>query len=278
MAGQGAPREARVGSGTMARMNNDHPPRKRKGIYLLPNLFTTGTLFGGFLAIVSAMNGHFGVAAMAILGAMIADALDGRIARLTDTQSDFGKEYDSLCDMVAFGVAASITIYAFSLHHLADYRWLGGKLGWVAAFTFTACAALRLARFNVLAAIAGSNKDFFGLPSPAAAAVVTFFVWSAHASEIDGEILLVPATVLTVSIALLMVSNLRYPSFKQIKLAERVPFVTLLAAVGILALVLINPPVVLFLSFFGYAASAPVMAVWHWYRRRSAAPPLEPDP
>lgn len=263
----------------MRGMSTDDPRRKRKGIYLLPNLFTTGTLFGGFLAVVSAMNGRFGVASMAILGAMIADALDGRIARLTNTQSDFGKEYDSLCDMVAFGVAASIIIYAYSLHHLADYRWLGGKLGWVAAFTFTACAALRLARFNVLAAIAGSNKDFFGLPSPAAAAVITFFVWAAHASEIEGETLLVPATLLTIAIALLMVSNFRYPSFKQIKLAERVPFITLLAAVGILALVSINPPVVLFLSFFGYAASAPVMAAWRWYRRRRTAgrAPLEPD-
>lgn len=259
-------------------MNASEPsPHKRKGIYLLPNLFTTGTLFGGFLAIVSAMNGHFAVASMAILGAMIADALDGRIARLTGTQSDFGKEYDSLCDMVAFGVGASVVMYAFSLHHLADYRWLGGKLGWVAAFTFTACAALRLARFNVLSAIAGSDKDFFGLPSPAAAAVLTFFVWAAQAVGLDGVDLIIPATLLTVSLALLMVSNLRYPSFKQIKLAERVPFITLLAAVGILALVSINPPVVLFISFFGYAVSAPLMAVWRRYRRRSSPPPLDPE-
>lgn len=244
------------------------PTHKRKGIYLLPNLFTTGTLFGGFFAIVSAMNGQFGAAALAILGAMVADALDGRIARLTNTQSDFGKEYDSLCDMVAFGVAASVVMYAFSLHHLSEYRWLGGKLGWVVAFTFTACAALRLARFNVLAAISGSNKDFFGLPSPAAAAVVTFFVWSATAMELDGETLLLPAAVLTTAIGLLMVSNFRYPSFKQVKLAERVPFARLLLAVGVFAVVAINPPVVLFVVFFAYALSAPTAAAWRWAKRR----------
>ncbi|MAY27060.1 MAG: CDP-diacylglycerol--serine O-phosphatidyltransferase [Polycyclovorans sp.] len=250
-------------------MNAQDPqPRQRKGIYLLPNLFTTGTLFGGFLAIVSAMNGNFGVAAMAILGATIADALDGRIARMTNTQTDFGKEYDSLCDMVAFGVATSVVMYAFSLHHLAEYRWLGGKLGWVVAFTFTACTALRLARFNVLAAIAGSNKDFFGLPSPAAAAVVTFFVWSAHSAHLQGHDLLVPATLLTTVVALLMVSNFRYPSFKQARLSERVPFATLLIAVGVIVVVAINPPVVLFVTSFGYAMSAPLAALWRWYKRR----------
>ena len=250
-------------------MNSSDPqPRQRKGIYLLPNLFTTGTLFGGFLAIVSAMNGNFGIASMAILGASIADALDGRIARMTNTQIDFGKEYDSLCDMVAFGVATSVVMYAFSLHHLADYRWLGGKLGWVVAFTFTACTALRLARFNVLAAIAGSNKDFFGLPSPAAAAVVTFFVWSAHSAGLQGDDLLVPATILTTVVALLMVSNFRYPSFKQAPLSERVPFATLLIAVGLIVVVAINPPVVLFVTSFIYAMSAPTAALWRWRKRR----------
>src|SRR3546814_17018617 len=109
---------------------------------------------------------------------MIADGLDGRVARLTNTQTDFGKEYDSLGDMVAFGVAPAVLVWAFSLHYLADYRWIGGKLGWVIAFAYAACAALRLARFNVLAAIASSDKDFYGVPSPAAAAVITFFVWS----------------------------------------------------------------------------------------------------
>src|SRR5579885_3140897 len=146
---------------------NQTPARtkpRRKGIYLLPNLLTTGTLFGGFYAIVMAMGGQFERACFGVLGAMIFDGLDGRIARLTNTATDFGKEYDSLCDMVAFGVAPAVVMYAFSLHYLADYPYLGGKLGWVIAFAYAACAALRLARFNVLAAIASSNKDFFGVP------------------------------------------------------------------------------------------------------------------
>jgi CDP-diacylglycerol--serine O-phosphatidyltransferase len=126
------------------------PRRRRRGIYLLPNLFTTGTLFGGFYAIIAAMRGHFSIAAIAIFAAMVADSLDGFIARKTHTASDFGKEYDSLCDMVAFGLAASLVMYSWSLHYLSEYRWLGGKLGWVAAFLYAACAALRLARFNVL--------------------------------------------------------------------------------------------------------------------------------
>lgn len=242
---------------------------RRKGIYLLPNLFTTGTLFGGFFAIVQAMKGNFDAAAAGILAAMIADGLDGRIARLTNTQSDFGKEYDSLCDMVAFGVAAGIVMYAFSLHYLSDYRWLGGKLGWVLAFLYTACAALRLARFNVLAAIAGSNKDFFGLPSPSAAATVAFFVWAAHTWGLEGETLIIPSAIITVACALLMVSNIRYNSFKQIKLSRRAPFIYMVLFIGLLTLVLINPPIVLFLVFFGYTLSGPVVALWRW-RQRSA--------
>lgn len=245
------------------------PQPRRKGIYLLPNLFTTGTLFGGFYAIVSSMNGDFSGAALGILFAMVCDGLDGRIARLTGTQSDFGMEYDSLCDMVAFGIASSIVIYAFSLQYLAEYRWLGGKLGWVAAFLYAACAALRLARFNVLAKISGSNKDFFGLPSPAASAVVVFFVWAAHAWGFKGRELVIPATILTVLIGLLMVSNFRYNAFKQIKLAERVPFFKLLLMVGVIVLISFNPPVVLFLVFFGYALSGPLGALWRRSRRAS---------
>jgi len=256
-------------------MNKTAPDRShRKGIYLLPNLFTTGTLFGGFYAIVHAMNGDFDAAALGILGAMIADGLDGRIARLTNTQSDFGKEYDSLCDMVAFGIAASILIYAFSLHYLSDYRWLGGKLGWVLAFLYAACAALRLARFNVLTAIAGSNKDFFGLPSPAAAAVVAFFVWAGHSWGWSGQELLIPSAIITVGAALLMVSSIRYNSFKSIKLSKRGPFVYMVLFIGLLTLVLSDPPRVLFIGFFVYAMSGPVMTVIHRIRRRTPVPPV----
>ncbi|QHS11373.1 CDP-diacylglycerol--serine O-phosphatidyltransferase [Sinimarinibacterium sp. NLF-5-8] len=239
----------------------------RKGIYLLPNLFTTGTLFGGFYAIVQAMGGHFEAAAAGILAAMIADGLDGRIARLTHTQSDFGKEYDSICDMVAFGVAPAILMYAFSLHHFEQYAWLGGKLGWAMAFLYCACAALRLARFNVLAAIAGSNKDFFGLPSPSAAASVAFFAWMAHSWEVDGATLLLPCSIVTMGCALLMVSNIRYNSFKQLHLSRRGPFIYMVALIGVFTLVLMNPPVVLFGAFFLYTLSGPATTLWRRMRR-----------
>lgn len=251
-------------------MNHPVPGQKRrKGIYLLPNLFTTATLFGGFYAIVAALNGRFSEAALAILLAMVADALDGRIARLTDTASDFGKEYDSLCDMVAFGVASGIVVYSYSLHHLSDYRWLGGTLGWVLAFSFVACAAMRLARFNVLTTIAGGKGDFFGLPSPSAAAVVVFFVWGAHDWGLSGESLLPVAALLTLGVALLMVSSVRYPSFKKVNLTGRVRFVSFAAVVGAIALIMVDPPRILFLLFLGYALSGPVMALW---RRRGITP------
>ncbi len=260
--------------------------RRRKGIYLLPNLFTTMTLFGGFYAIVMSMNGKFEAACVGVLVAMIADGLDGRIARLTNTASDFGKEYDSLCDMVAFGVAPAIVVYAFSLRYLADYPWLGGKLGWVIAFTYTACAALRLARFNVLAAIASSNKDFFGVPSPSAAAVVTFFVWSCVDDSrslfawISGRVpfagpevlwLAAPLTLLT---ALSMVSSIRYNSFKKLNLHGSVRFMTLAGVVGALALVAIDPPRVLFLAFLAYALSGPVSVLWRRVRNKQAYEPM----
>lgn len=243
------------------------PKRRHKGIYWLPNLLTTGTLFGGYFAIVMAMSGRFDIAPVGVLVAMIADSLDGRIARITNTQSDFGKEYDSLCDMVAFGVGASLVMFSYSLHYLSDYRWLGGKLGWVLAFSYTACAALRLARFNVLTTIAGGTKDFFGLPSPAAAAVVVCFVWTADRAGWAGESVLLPASVLTLGSGLLMVSSVRYNSFKTINLTGRVRFVSFAAVVGALALVAINPPYILFAISLCYAASGPGMALWRRWRR-----------
>lgn len=241
--------------------------KRRRGVYLLPNLFTTGTLFGGFFAIVSGMNGEFEVAAIAIFIAMICDSLDGLVARKTNTASDFGKEYDSLCDMVAFGVAASLVMYSFSLHYLSEYKWLGGKLGWVAAFTYTACAALRLARFNVLASRGGAKGVFFGLPSPGAAAVVTGFVWAADDMGLRGEKLVIPAAILTIGAAALMVSNMRFFSLKAIKLTERVPFRYIVFAVAVLALFSINPPLIFFLLFFSYALSGPIGAVYRRFRK-----------
>ena len=251
---------------------SEHKPRAgRRGIYLLPNLFTTATLFGGFYAIVAALSGRYSESALAILVAMIADALDGRIARLTNTASDFGKEYDSLCDMVAFGVATGVLIYAYSLHHLAEFQWLGGKLGWVIAFAFVGCTAMRLARFNVLTIISGGKGDFFGLPSPAAAGVLVFYVWSAHSWGLSGETLLPLSALLTLGIALLMVSSIRYPSFKKINLTGRVRFVSFAGVVGGLALVMVDPPRILFLLFFGYASTGPIAALTG---RRAAIGPL----
>ncbi|WP_420466214.1 CDP-diacylglycerol--serine O-phosphatidyltransferase [Panacagrimonas sp.] len=247
------------------------PPR-RKGIYLLPNLFTTVTLFGGFYAVVMAMSGRFDNAALGILAAMIADALDGRIARMTNTATDFGKEYDSLCDMVAFGVAASLVMFSFSLEYLSEYRWLGGRLGWVVAFTYTACAALRLARFNVLTNIAGGSKDFFGLPSPAAAGLVTFFVWAAHNAGYAGQDVLWLAAPLTLAAGLLMVSSVRYNSFKKLDLGGRLRFVPFAAVVGVLVLVMIDPPRILFLVFLVYALSGPVMALARRFQRPATSP------
>lgn len=224
--------------------------KRRRGIYLLPNLFTTAGLFAGFYAIVAATKTHFDAAAIAMYVAMIMDALDGRIARLTNTQSDFGKEYDSLSDMVAFGLAPALVIYQWALLGL-------GKLGWLAAFIYTAGAALRLARFNVQQAVA--NKRYFrGLASPAAAGVVGGMVWVGDDFGLrDSTGITVLAAVMTVVVALLMVSNIRYRSFKDLDMRNRVPFVAVLLLVLTFAFISIDPSKVLFALFFGYAVSGP---------------------
>ena len=252
-------------------MEENHQPRR--GVYLLPNLFTTATLFGGFYAVIAAINGDFTSAAIAIIAAGFADSLDGRIARLTNTQSDFGKEYDSLCDMVAFGLAVGLVMYIWSLHHLGEYRWLGGKLGWVAAFTYSACTALRLARFNVSAALSGGKGDFIGLPSPAAAGLMVTYIWSAHDLGIEGATLVVPSLVITLCSGVLMVSNIRYNSFKQVKVSERAPFWYMLALIALLAMVSLDPPKVLFLLGLVYALSGPVAALPRRGRGGDADPP-----
>ncbi|MDN5874899.1 MAG: CDP-diacylglycerol--serine O-phosphatidyltransferase [Sinobacteraceae bacterium] len=242
-----------------------HP---RRGIYLLPSLFTTGTLFGGFLAIIASMNGRFDLAAMGILFSMVVDSLDGRIARLTNTATEFGREYDSLCDLVAFGIGTSVAVYGYSLQSLAHVHWMHGQLGGVIALLYAVCAALRLARFNVLTVIAHSDKDFYGLPSPAAAAVVIFFVWNAYDLGFEGQDVVIPAALLTVSTALLMVSNVRYSSFKRLNLSKRMRFVPFASVVILLAIISINPPRILFVLFFLYVASGPALVLWRFLRRR----------
>mgnify|MGYP001545441022 CR=1 FL=1 len=209
------------------------------------------------------MNGEYALASIAIFIAMICDSLDGLIARKTNTASEFGKEYDSLCDMVAFGLAASLVMYSWSLHYLAGYKWLGGKLGWVVAFMYAACAALRLARFNVLATRGGAKGNFFGLPSPAAAAVVVGFVWAADDLGWGGDdaLMLLASTLLTAGAAVLMVTNFRFFSLKSLKLTERVPFRYIVFVILILGLFAIKPPEIFFLVFFGYALTGPINAV-----------------
>lgn len=243
--------------------------QQRRGIYLLPNLFTTGCLFAGFYAIVAAMSDRFEAAAVAIFIAMIMDGLDGRVARLTNTQSDFGAEYDSLADMVAFGLAPSLVVFEWALFSL-------GKLGWLAAFIFTAGAALRLARFNTQVGTAG-KRYFQGLASPAAAAVVAGMVWVGNDYGYLGQDWRYPALVLTLASGLLMVSNIRYRSFKDLDLKGKIPFVTMLVVVLVFVFISIDPPQVLFAIFLGYALSGPVVTLITLRRRRAERHRLQED-
>ncbi|MCF6281192.1 MAG: CDP-diacylglycerol--serine O-phosphatidyltransferase [Candidatus Polarisedimenticolaceae bacterium] len=235
--------------------------KRRRGIYLLPNLFTTATLFGGFYAILTAMNGHFEHAAIAIFVAMVMDGLDGRIARMTGTQSDFGAEYDSLADMVAFGLAPALVIYLWALTDL-------GKLGWLAAFVYTAATALRLARFNTQVGIA-DKRYFQGLPSPSAAAIIAGAVWVGADNAVDGISIAVPVAILTTITGLLMVSNFRFSSFKEIDLKGKVPFMVVVAVMLGFAILLLQPPIVLFLVFMIYAFSGPIITLFQMRKRKA---------
>ena len=232
---------------------------RRRGIYILPNLFTLAALFAGFYAIVQAMNLNFDQAAIAIFVAAILDSLDGRVARLTKTQSAFGAEFDSLADMVSFGAAPALVMYEWALRDL-------GKLGWVAAFLYCAGAALRLARFNVMLDVA-DKRWFTGIPSPAAGALVAGFIWIIDDYNIDPQAVRWWALFVTVFAGLTMVSNLKYYSFKAINLRKSVPFVAVLGAALVVALVSLYPPLVLFGAFVAYAVSGYVVTAWLRLRR-----------
>lgn len=228
---------------------------RQRGIYLLPNLLTTSALFAGFYAIVAAMKGLFDTAAIAILIAMIADSLDGRVARLTNTQSAFGAEYDSLSDLASFGLAPALVMYSWSLFHL-------GKLGWLAAFLYVAATALRLARFNTQV----SDKVYFqGIPCPAPAGLLASLVWVGSTYNVSGVSLAIPVAVLMLILAGLMVSSVRYYSFKQIDFKGKVPFFTIVLAVVLITAVALEPPEVLFVIFSLFALSGPFITLW---RRR----------
>jgi len=247
--------------------------KRGRGIYLLPNLFTTAALFAGFYAIVAAMGGRFEAAAVAIFVAMLLDGLDGRIARLTHTQSDFGVQYDSLSDMIAFGLAPALVMYVWSLSTL-------GKLGWLAAFVYTAGAALRLARFNTQVDIVDKGH-FQGLPSPPSAALLAGFVWVCDDYDISGQDYSVLAFLLTVIAGVLMVSNLRFKSFKDFDLKGKVPFVAILIVVLIFVFISIDPPIVLFSMASIYALSGPIFTVIYLRKRRAeraASSSLETPP
>jgi len=239
------------------------PNTRRRGIYILPNLFTTAALFAGFYAIVQAMQGRFEVAAAAIFIALVLDGLDGRVARMTNTQSPFGAEYDSLADMVSFGAAPALVMYQWALQDI-------GKFGWIAAFIYCAGAALRLARFNTT--IDSADKRYFqGLPSPAAAALTAGMVWVVNDIGISGGEVVWLAFALTIFAGLSMVSNVLYWSGKDINLRKSVPFITVIAVVLFFALVSTYPPGVLFTLFLVYAASGYLIWAWRWIRKRRAA-------
>jgi CDP-diacylglycerol---serine O-phosphatidyltransferase len=243
-------------------MTEHQGDRRHKGVYVLPSLVTTASLFVGFFAIVQATLGNFEDAAIAIFVSMVLDGLDGRIARWTNTASDFGKEYDSLVDVISFGLTPSLVMFEWSL---STY----GNIGWLSAFLFVSCAALRLARFN---SVEVKDKGYFqGLPCPAAAAFVAGWVWIMVDYDIQGSKIGVISIVIITLSALAMVSNLPYKSFKDFDPKNRVPFVALVLLILPFVLISFDPPRVLFILFLAYLLSGPVM----WYRRRRVASRIE---
>jgi CDP-diacylglycerol--serine O-phosphatidyltransferase len=245
----------------------------RRGIYLLPNLVTTGAMFAGFYAIVAGILGFFSYAAIAVFIAALLDGMDGRIARLTGTQSEFGVQYDSLSDLISFGLAPSLVLYTWSLEYLRDYGPVWSKLGWCAAFLYAACAALRLARFNTQVGVA-DKRYFQGLASPAAAGLCMSFVWSienfrGQGFAVDGQSFCFFTPILAVIAGLLMVSRFRYFSFKTLPIGDRVPFVWIILALLILVALALNTPLVLLALFTAYALSGMVITLWGLRSRAS---------
>ena len=241
-------------------MSINKSTKRHRGIYLLPNLFTTGAMFAGFYAITSAINGRFETAAISIFVAMILDGLDGRVARMTNTQSEFGVQYDSLSDMVSFGVAPALVMYLWAFESL-------GKLGLFAAFVHTAGGALRLARFNTQVEVA-DKRYFQGLPSPAAAAILAGGLWISIEYGYEADSVKYFALILTITTGLLMVSNFRYSSFKEIDFKGRVPFVVAISVMLGIGFVMSQAESMLFLFFLGYAISGPVITLLMLRKKR----------
>lgn len=233
---------------------DDAPRPRRKGIYILPNLFTLAALFGGFYAIVMAMNGQFEQAAIGVFCAMVLDSLDGRVARMTNTQSAFGEQMDSLSDMVSFGAAPALIAYEWALRDL-------GRWGWIAAFVYCSCAALRLARFNVNTAVV-DKRYFQGLPSPAAAALVMGFIGLMTDAGVPGPSMAWPTFAFALISGLTMVTNVPFYSFKDIQMKKSVPFVVIVAIALGIGVINIHPPIVLFSLFVAYGLSGYVIYGW----------------
>lgn len=252
----------------MTHPNQNSSKVRSRGIYLLPNLFTTAALFSGFYAIASAISGRYETAAILIFVSLVLDGLDGRVARMTNTQSDFGAEYDSMADMISFGAAPAIVMYLWSLSSL-------GQVGLIGAFVHLAGGALRLARFNTQ--LATQDKNYFqGLPSPAAASLLAGFVWVSEKYQYGAENLPWLVLILTVTTGLLMVSNFRYHSFKNINFKGKVPFVVMIFVMLGFAITLSNPATILCLFFFAYALSGPIVTIVLMRRKRQQSRSNQP--
>jgi len=240
--------------------------RRSRGIYLLPNLFTTSALFAGFYSIVAAYNGQFEAAAIAILVAMVLDGFDGRVARMTNTTTEFGAEYDSMADMISFGMAPAFLMYSWSLSSLTAAEY--GQLGWVIAFVFTACCGLRLARFNV--AVGTADKRFFqGLACPSAAAVLASFVWVVGDLGYAGSDLVILVAIITVCGGLLMVSTFTYYSFKDLGTSKRIPFAMLIGLLSLFVVTAVDPPKMILIASSLYAVSGPGYWLFRQVRKRN---------
>lgn len=246
--------------------------KRGRGIYLLPNLFTTAALMAGFYAIIAAFNANYDASAIAIVAAMVLDGFDGRVARMTNTTSAFGAEYDSMSDMVSFGVAPAFLVYAWSLSSMSVVKY--GHLGWVCAFFYTACCGLRLARFNVQ--VGKADKRFFqGLACPAAAALIACTVWVIDDIGVPGREIAFLSFFVTLFTGMLMVSNFTYYSFKDLGSRRTVPFFVTLILILLVVFVSFDPPKVLLFGFVLYVLSGPVYAVFRWIRKRNRSPAVK---
>ena len=240
--------------------------RPSRGIYLLPNLFTTSAMMAGFYSIIQAHNGDYKSSAIAILVAVILDGFDGRVARMTNTSTAFGAEYDSLADMISSGMAPAFLMYSWSLSSLTEAHY--GQLGWVIAFVYTACCGLRLARFNVAVGVA--DKRFFqGLACPAAAAMLASFVWVMIGMGLNGPDLVVLSGILTLFGGIAMVSTFTYYSFKDLGTNKKVPFAMLLALLFLFAITAVDPPKMILIAAVIYGLSGPVYFLFRWFRKRN---------